>query len=187
MASFPQIRVNVPVRFPAQVIGSGPITLVKQNGMWRVGLDYTVITNMAPVTNDFPSSYLLYYSASTGAYFTLTLTDIIAAVNGGTIQIVTDANPVTVDPKTTLVILNKAAPSATQINLPAVGDRNPQGLPLEIFDFKGNGGDITIDASGAELIMGSANPWIVGSGGVVGSGGKTRMIPNSDIGGWCAF
>jgi uncharacterized cupin superfamily protein len=75
-----------------------------------------------------------------------------------------------------VIVLNKAAPQPTTVTLPAVASRI--GLSLEIYDFGGNAGDITITPNGAETIMGLSS-WTVVSGGVAGSGGSLRLIPTT--------
>lgn len=103
-----------------------------------------------------------------------TLPDVDAAV-------VTASGPVVVGATTRAVILNKAAPSVTPIQLPTVASRNK--LSLLIADFAGNGGDVTITPATGEKIMGlAANaPWTLGSGGA-GFGGSIRLYPVPNVG-----
>ena len=84
-----------------------------------------------------------------------------------------------------LIVIKKAAPAATTINLPSVDDRTVR--ELEIYDWAGNAGDITINPHAGETIMGLTS-WVVGSGGVAGSGGSIRLIscPEASLRGWTA-
>jgi hypothetical protein len=96
-------------------------------------------------------------------------------------QIVTAAGAVAVTATNTALILNKAAPSITPVQLPTIASRNR--LPIFIADFAGNGGDITITPAAGEKIMGlAANaPWTVASGGA-GLGGSIWLIPVDTVG-----
>jgi hypothetical protein len=42
----PDIRVNTQVPFPALVVGGGPITVTKQNGVWQVGFSIAVFSQI---------------------------------------------------------------------------------------------------------------------------------------------
>lgn len=97
-------------------------------------------------------------------------------------RVVTSVN-VTILVTDTIVVINKVTPSATVITLPAVATFNPN-VVLEIYDWLGTAGDMTIVANGSEMIMGSASSWTVASGGVAQSGGSLRLVPCSAIGGW---
>lgn len=96
--------------------------------------------------------------------------------------VVTTAGPFTITNETAL-ILNKAAPSATTINLPAVASRG--GLALTITDWGGNAGDITITPNGAEKIQGLAASMTLVSGGQgPGIAASVTLKPNSSLSGW---
>jgi hypothetical protein len=99
-------------------------------------------------------------------------------------RIITAAGLVTVTTTDATIILNKASPSVTPVQLPTVASRN--GLALLISDFAGNGGDITITPATGEKIMGLAvdAPWVVGSGGA-GLGGSIILTPVDGVG-WMA-
>lgn len=90
------------------------------------------------------------------------------------VQIITAGGTVTVVNNTSKIILNKAVPSVTPIQLPLLTDFTLN--ELLISDFAGNGGDITITPGTGDKIGGlAANaPWVVGSGGV-GLGGSVRL------------
>lgn len=98
-----------------------------------------------------------------------------------TVQIVTAAGAVNVGNNIGNLILNKAAPSATPVQLPLMA--NFTLAELLISDFAGNGGDITITPGLGEKIGGlAANaPWVVGSGGA-GLGGSVRLSKIPTVG-----
>lgn len=95
-------------------------------------------------------------------------------------RVITAAGGFTMLATDTIIVLNKAAPSATPIQLLTFVGRN---RPLLIVDFAGNAGDITITPATGEKIMGlAANaPWVVGSGGA-GLGGSVTLTPVATVG-----
>jgi hypothetical protein len=97
------------------------------------------------------------------------------------IRVVTASGAVTISATDAIVVLNKSLTGATTVNLPAVATR--ANLVLEIYDWAGNAGDITINPSGAETIMG-LSAWVVTSGGVPGSGGVIKLTPSTALTGW---
>lgn len=115
---------------------------------------------------------------------TATLIATLAAAFNSTI-IVTVGGAVIVLAGTTRVIINKAAPSVTPVTLPTLAARG--GLALLVFDFAGNGGDITVTPAAGEKINGlAANaPWVIGSGGA-GLNGGAWFVPTVGVG-WIAI
>lgn len=97
------------------------------------------------------------------------------------VQIVTAGGTVTVANNTGKVVINKAAPSVTPVQLPLL--TNFTLSELLISDFAGNGGDITITPGAGEKIGGlAANaPWVIGSGGA-GLGGSVRLSKIPTVG-----
>lgn len=100
----------------------------------------------------------------------------------GAIQTVTSGGTVTILATTTLLIFNKSAPTASPCNLGSALLRDM--LPLEIYDFTGLAGDITLTPFGTEKIMGDTTPWVIGSGGAAQTGGSAKMVSLSSIAGW---
>lgn len=92
---------------------------------------------------------------------------------------VSTGGTVTVSSADQVIILRST--SATPIVLCAVALRNAQ--PLQVYDWSGTSGDMTFTPNGTETIMGLTT-WIVGSGGVPGSGGSLYLIPLSTMSGW---
>lgn len=185
--ALPSIRINVAVPFPARVQGVGGISVTKVNGVYTIKPDFTALADVVPDSSVWANIKIWYFNATTNTYALISLQELFVAVNpsaGIGTRIVTVAGGVVVAVTDTVIILNKAAPSATAFTLPLVSARNPLGMPVDIYDWKGNGGDMTFTPAGGDLIMGSANPWVVGSGGAVGTGGKITLIPNVGIGGW---
>lgn len=83
-----------------------------------------------------------------------------------------------------VVALQYAVAGATTLNLPQIASRVPAGLPLWVFDFNGNAGDITLVPYGTDQIMGANANFIIGSGGAAQTGGSVVLIPSATLGGW---
>lgn len=98
--------------------------------------------------------------------------------------IVTSAGAVSVAADIGAVLINKSAPSATPISLPAVSTR--YGLALKVSDFAGNGGDVTITPFGAETIMGLSTAILGSFGPGVGSAASITLYPSTALSGWYA-
>lgn len=120
-------------------------------------------------------------AATLSAPGVLNIPNYSAGVAAGAV-IVTTAGPFAVGASDTALVLNKAAPSSTVVNLPAVAAR--AGLPWSLADWGGNAGDITLVPNGAEKIMGLASA-VLGSGGQgIGTAASLRLIPSIALGGW---
>ena len=59
----PNIRLQVPVPFPATVTGSGPITISKQNGIWTVGYTTANLAVTVPPSTSQPTDYVLVWDS----------------------------------------------------------------------------------------------------------------------------
>lgn len=99
-------------------------------------------------------------------------------------QVITAGGSTLVSTTTGKIVINKAAPSATPLQLPLVANFSLQ--ELIIYDWAGNGGDITITPGLGERIGGLAPnaTWAVGSGGAPGLGGGVRLTKCSAVAGW---
>lgn len=98
-----------------------------------------------------------------------------------TIQTITASGSQAIDATAQVVVINKTIASATPLTLPTVFGRDK--VQLEIYDWTGLAGDMTLTPFGTEKIMGLSS-WIVGSGGVTGSGGSLKLLPLTDLTGW---
>ncbi len=99
-----------------------------------------------------------------------------------TVRVVTTTN-VAIVITDHVVVINKASASATTITFPSVALVDPN-FELEIYDWAGNAGDMTLVAAGSEMWNGAAGNWTVGSGGTAQTGGSLKIRPCADLGGW---
>lgn len=99
-------------------------------------------------------------------------------------QVITLAGSTTVAATTGKVIINKSVPSVTGIQLPLVGNFLLQ--ELIIYDWTGNGGDITVTPGLGQRIGGLTvnTPWIIASSGGAGLGGGMRLTKCTALSGW---
>lgn len=115
----------------------------------------------------------------------LASTDVQAALaelaGGGALVIETGNGPYTVAADTAILVLNRGSPGASAVTLGTVAARNK--LPLYIFDWAGNAGDITITPNGSETIMLAAT-WKLGSN--ADKKAAARFIPSTGLSGWLA-
>ena len=98
------------------------------------------------------------------------------------VQIVTAAGPTVIFQPTQILVFNKASASVSPCSLPTVFGRDQ--IELEIYDWTGLAGDITLTPFGTEKIMGGTGPWTIGSGGVAQSGGSVKMLALASLSGW---
>ncbi len=98
------------------------------------------------------------------------------------VQIVTASGTTTILSTTQILIFNKTGASASPCTLPSVVGRDQ--VDLEIYDWTGLAGDITLTPAATEKIMGATNPWVISSGGVAQSGGSVRMLSLTSLSGW---
>jgi len=99
-------------------------------------------------------------------------------------QLITVGGSTTVAVTTGKVIINKSVPSVTPLQLPLSSNFLLQ--ELIIYDWGGNGGDITVTPGLGDRIGGLAPnaPWTIASTGGAGLGGGMRLTKCSALAGW---
>lgn len=135
--------------FPSSVEGSIFITLAKANGIWTVGVDFSVLDE--PVITDLSSYEIVVRNTLTDSYGRVSLSGLLASTYFATV--VTGLHNVSA----TETYLRCQLAAASAINLPASETRN--GLDLDIKDSSGNWAtfNATITPNGAETIDGMAS------------------------------
>src|ERR1700730_5362459 len=149
------IRVNTRVSFPSLVVGSGPITIAKQNGIFTVGFSIAAFGIIIPPPSDFPIDYLLGYNSNTQTFFRVSMTNIAAAVNTfGRSQRSVVNSAVVIGPTDQILNLNLNAPQT--IVLPVAATR--KGAPLTFKDVgsQAAANNISVTPAGVETIDGVA-------------------------------
>lgn len=72
------IRINTSAPFPANVQGSGLVSISKTSGIWRVALNFAALAKVA-VATDPANSYLLMWNSVTGAASMLAIAGAVAS------------------------------------------------------------------------------------------------------------
>lgn len=129
-----------------------------------------------------PSTVVGRLSSNSGPTEAIPLSYLAAVISSNlVVQIETAAGGFSINLLTQLFVINKSVASASALQLPTVSGRDK--VTLEIYDWTGLGGDITLTPFGSETIMGLTG-WTVGSGGVAGSGGSLKLVSLEDLSGW---
>lgn len=79
------IRVNVRAPFPALVQGSGPITIVKTNGIWTIGYSISTFQIQTPPLTSYPADYVLVWDSVANTFFRLQLS-VLAGLSSARVQ-----------------------------------------------------------------------------------------------------
>jgi hypothetical protein len=149
------IRLNVKASFPTQVQGSGYVVITKNNGIWTIANDYTILAPLAPGF-DATAWSVAVENLSTKQFSTTTLASLIVSVNLTTSSYreITAAGDVAVVPTDVGFLMNKLVGAATNINLPLAGTR--AGVPVWVKDYKGdaNVNNIRFVLAGADTVDG---------------------------------
>jgi hypothetical protein len=146
------IRVNASAPFPARVQGQAYIGISKNNGIWTIGPDYSLVEPLQGVP-DATIEEVIVYNSVTGVYNTVPLAVLIAATTG-IYRIVTDAGDVQIASTDITIVMNKSVGAPTNIILPPSANR--QGLPVTVKDLKqdANTNNITFVPASGETIDG---------------------------------
>jgi hypothetical protein len=180
-----RIRINASVPFPAQVQGSGVVSLSKVAGIWTVGVSFPLLAIQSPSSGNFPTDYVLVYDSIAKVYFQCPLSTIAAAAAGASYRIVTAAGDVTVLVTDQVLLMNKTVGAATNIFLPTSASRS--GTPVTIKDYKGDSltNNITIVPQSGETIDGySAAASVANGAALIRVANDKRVLYPLTAGGW---
>ncbi|MET4210532.1 hypothetical protein [Bradyrhizobium sp. LA2.1] len=157
------VKGKMDVRFPANIDVENFITIVRANGKYTFGIDYTKLDPAA--FSDPAETFIAVLDAVSGTYKVTTLS---IAVNSVTQveQHITAAGPVAVVTNAGIVRVDQTSGAAITLNLPAAASKS---CPVLIADWKGDAGtnNITIVPAGAEKIQGQSSWTIAGDTGSV--------------------
>jgi hypothetical protein len=150
------IRINTSVPFPALVFGTGPITVTKTNGIWTLGYSILAFGTQIPPSINYPTDYLLGYDSTSNAYFKISISSLISAVNPGAVraQRYTTVTPIVVSSSDSIITSKITTPAAC--TLPTAASRG--GAPLTFKDLgQAGANNITFTPSGGDTIDGLPN------------------------------
>jgi len=168
----PVLKAKVLPRFPSNVEGSGFITVVKANGTYTFGADYTGLDE-TPFT-DPANTIIAVWDATSESWKQTTLSSLVS----GSSQIeqhITAAGPVAINNNTGIVRVDQTVGAAITLTMPAAASKT---CPVLIADWKNDAGtnNITITPNGIEKIQGLSS-WTIG-----GDGGSIFLRPISGVG-----
>ena len=146
----PVIKGKMDVRFPANVAVEDFLTIVRANGRYTFGVDYSIL-DPTPFS-DPANTYIAVLDAVTGSYKVTTLSALIS----GSTQIeqhITAAGPVSVLPNAGIVRVDQTVGAAITLNMPLAAEKT---CPVLLSDWKGDAGtnNITVNAAGSEKFPG---------------------------------
>jgi hypothetical protein len=152
------IRVNASVPFPALVMGSGPVTIAKANGIWTIGFTISAFGSIVPPVPNYPTDFLMGYDSLTGSFFKVSITNLISSLNimsgAARAQRTTTLTPITVAGGDSIISCNiSSGPAAC--TLPSAASR--VGVPVTFKDLgQATAHPITLTAAGGDTIDGLA-------------------------------
>jgi len=155
--SRPSLKLKVATRIPAQIDAEGFLTIVKANGVYTLGVDYTQIGE-APIT-DAATAVVVVLDESTGTYKLVTVAELLQ--EGTTVeQHITGAGPVSINNNTGIVRVNQTVGAAMTLTM---GLSSAKTCPVLISDWKGDAGtnNITINLSGSDEFPGGLTSWTI--------------------------
>lgn len=74
------IRVSAQLPFPSLVVGSGPITIGKANGIWTAGFSISAFGSIVPPIPNYPTDFLLGYDQVNNVFFKVSITNLAATL-----------------------------------------------------------------------------------------------------------
>lgn len=170
-----------PISFAQLPSGQNPLSLFDDAFRLALGGAYDQWTGVIPGAYGDATHVAKVTVGANGLVTAVELVG-IAGIAQPTPRIITAAGGVVVAAGDALIVLNKAAPSSTAVTLPTVASRN--GLALQLLDWAGNAGDITLTPNGAETIMGLANATLKSQAKGLGSAAAITIYPSTDLNGW---
>ena len=168
----PVIKGKMDVRFPASVASAEFLTVLKANGVYTFGVDYTLL-DASPII-DASTALVAVYDAASGSYKTNTVAQLLQ--QSPTVdQHITSAGPATIANNTGIARVDQTVGAAITLNLPAAANKS---CPVLIADWKGDAGtnNITIIPNGTEKIQGRSS-WTIAA-----DTGSVFLRPLSGVG-----
>lgn len=171
--SRPVIKGKMDVRFPANVAVDQFLTVVKANGVYTFGADYTLL-DQSPVS-DPTTALVSVYDKTSASWKVGSLSNLLASTSQIE-QLITLGGPVSVLPNAGIVRVNQTVGAAITLNMPLASAKM---CPVLISDWKGDAGTnpITINLSGSDKFPGNVTSW-----GIYGNTGSVFLRPIPGVG-----
>jgi hypothetical protein len=162
------IRVATSVPFPAQVKGSGVVSIAKANGVWTVSLNFAGLLPAVPAVPNPATTYVLAWDSSSATFY---LVQLAQASSNKVVRILTAPGPYAALPNDDVLIVNQLAAAAFNITV----DWSARAKPLTIVDGKGdaNANNITITPVAGQTQLALVNYVYT----IDGNGGSITLTP----------
>jgi hypothetical protein len=118
MPSLPaNIRVNAAFPFPAQVAGSGPISIGRQSGIWTVGYDVSRFVPTTPPSSALATDYTLVWDSVAKTFINVPLAALIGSIlpDSGVIPGAYTNTNLTVDSKGRITVATNGTGAGTAV------------------------------------------------------------------------
>ena len=157
----PVLKGKMGVRFPANVAVDEFLTVVKANGTYTFGADYTLL-DPTPISD--PTTALVAVYDQTSASWKVGTLSALLASTAKIVQEITSGGPVDILPNAGLVKVNQTVGAAITLNMPLASAKT---CPVKIIDWKGDAGtnNITISLAGSDKFQGNLTSWVLGADG----------------------
>ena len=152
MALSPTIRVNARISFPALVNTQGPVTIAKNNGIYSFGFTITAFGTVNPPVSSYNTTFVLGWDSVNQIFVKIPLSNL--GIGNTRVQRSVTATPIVI--VNTDQVINCNINVAAACTLPTAASRN--GTPLTFVDIgaQATAHNITLTASGGDLINGNA-------------------------------
>ncbi|TXH33795.1 MAG: hypothetical protein E6Q98_20700 [Rhodospirillaceae bacterium] len=146
----PLLKGKMDVRFPANVAVDQFLTVLKANGTYTFGVDYTLIGE-APIL-DPTTAMVVIWDETADTYKLQSLSSLLESATQIE-QHITEAGPVDVLPNAGIVRVDQTVGAAMTLNMPLSTVKT---CPVLLSDWKGDAGtnNITVNAAGSETFPG---------------------------------
>jgi hypothetical protein len=158
----PSLRLLSRPIYPLKVAPGTGVGITSGAGTFNFGLDYSLLAELPAY--DPAQKMLAVVDRATGVWNQVSLASILTGSQ--TVQIVTAAGDVTVQPNDGLIILNKTVGAATNVILPAAANKVGR---VKVVDWKNDSdvNNVTFVPNGSEKIQGLSGWKLAGQGASV--------------------
>lgn len=153
--SRPRLTLKGQLRITAQLRTQNFLTVALANGIYTLGVDYTLLSP-APIV-DPTTAMVAVLDQTSGSYKIVSLASLIASATQID-QHITAAGPVAVLANAGIVRVDQAVGAAMTLTMPLASVKT---CPVLISDWKGDAGtnNITVNLSGADKFPGGVASW----------------------------
>jgi len=149
MALPANIRVNVKAPFPALVYGTGPITVMKTNGIWTIGFSIASFPVQTPPLTNYAADFVFVWDSVAQAFFQMPIGVFVGLAGVQLQRSITGAGNLPIQAGDRILNINAVTDLAPSVPLAA----SRAGVPLTFVNIK-NSHSQTITAAGTDKLGG---------------------------------